>query len=266
MSSAFARDGRGDHWLLVRALAKKRALLLYRYPMNTLSGLAMTFAFFTMIFVGGRAVSRAALTDSLAGIVVGYFLWSMATTAFSSVAWSITSESQWGTLEQLSMSPFGFGRVMLAHGGVRVLESFGWGAATLAFMLVLSGASLHLNVLTVGVLATLAIMPALGVGFVFGGLALLYKRIENAFQVFEFVLLGLIAAPGLGVFWARLLPISQGSYLLVKAMRNGVRLWEFPATELALLVASAVAYFALGYAVFAWASRRAREQGLMGHY
>ncbi|WP_436927304.1 ABC transporter permease [Halosimplex amylolyticum] len=256
----------GSYGTLLWALAKKRALLLYRYPVNTLSGLAMTFLFFGMIFFGGQALSSRALTDSLGGIIVGYFLWSMAMTAFSGLAWSVTRESQWGTLEQLYMSPFGYGRVMLGHIAVRVVESFGWGAATLAFMLALTGESLHLPVETIVVVTVLAIAPAIGMGFFFGGLALLFKRVENVFNILQFVFLGLIASPTLDVFWVRLLPISQGSYLLATSMQRGLHLWELPPAEVALLVGTAIVYFGVGYGAFQWMGTRARQQGLMGHY
>jgi len=258
--------GTGTLRTLLWAQTKKRLLLMYRYPLNTLTGLAMTFVFFGVIVFGGRAVAGQALTDSLGGIIVGYFLWSTAIGAFSGVARSVTQESEWGTLEQLYMSPFGYGRVMIAGIVVGLLESFAWGGVTLAFMLTITGKALHLPVATVAVLTVLAVAPAVGLGFFFGGLALVYKRVENVFNIMQFVLVGLIAAPTAGVFWVRLLPITQGSYLLTRSMQQGLRLWELPVGEVGLLVGTAVAYFGLGYAVFQWMGARARRQGLMGHY
>ncbi|MFB6141307.1 MAG: hypothetical protein ABEJ26_12850 [Halosimplex sp.] len=108
--------------------------------------------------------------------------------------------------------------------------------------------------------------PAVGLGFCFGGLALLYKRVENVFNITQFVLIGRIVAPDAGTVWARLLPVSQGSYPLTRAMEGGLRLWELPTGELALLVGTAVVYFGLGYGAFQWMSARARRRGLMGHY
>jgi len=258
--------GTGRYRTLVLAQVKKRLLLMYRYPVNTLSNLAVTFVLFGMVFFGGRAVAGQALTDSLGGIIVGYFLWSMATGAFSGLAWSVTRESQWGTLEQLYMSPFGYGRVMLSGIAVSVVESFAWGGAVLAFMLAITGESIHVPVGTVVVLTVFAIAPAVGIGFCFGGLALVYKRVENVFNITQFVLLGLVAAPSVDAVWVRLLPISQGSYLLTRSMQEGLRLWELPVAELALLAGTAVVYFGLGYATFQLLGRRARKQGLMGHY
>ncbi|MFC7194726.1 hypothetical protein ACFQL4_08780 [Halosimplex aquaticum] len=133
-------------------------------------------------------------------------------------------------------------------------------------MLALTGESLHFPVETIVIVTVLAIAPAIGMGFFFGGLALLYKRVENVFNVLQFVFLGLIASPSLDVFWVRLLPISQGSYLLAVSMQRGRHLWELPPSEVALLVGTAVVYFGLGYGAFQWMGTRARQQGLMGHY
>ncbi|WP_049898849.1 ABC transporter permease [Halococcus agarilyticus] len=251
---------------LVRAIAKKRVLLLMRYPVNTLSQFGVMYLVFLIVFFGGRAIAGAALAESIEGIIVGYMLWSVSITAYSGLAWNVTRESQWGTLEQLFMSPFGFGRVMAIKTAVNVLEAFLWGVLILALMLVTTGQSLVIEPVTVLTLGVLAVAPAVGVGFAMGALALLYKRVENAFNIVQFVLIGLIAAPVSQYPLLKWLPLAQGSHLLGRAMTDGVRLWELPITELAILVATAVGYLGVGYLVFHRAQRRARRKGVMGHY
>lgn len=251
---------------LVRAIARKRVLLLVRYPVNTLSQFGVMYLVFLIIFFGGRAIAGAALANSIEGIIVGYMLWSVAITAYSGLAWNVTRESQWGTLEQLFMSPFGFGRVMAIKTAVNVAEAFLWGVVILALMLVTTGQSLVIEPVTVLVLGALAVAPAVGVGFAMGALALLYKRVENAFNIVQFVLIGLIAAPVAEYPLLKWLPLAQGSHLLGRAMTDGVRLWAFPATELAILVATAVGYLGVGYLLLHRAQRRARRKGVMGHY
>jgi ABC-2 type transport system permease protein len=49
-------------------------------------------------------------------------------------------------------------------------------------------------------------------------------------------------------------------------MVDGTRLWEFPLTDLAVLLVVAVAYMLLGYVVFQVATRRARRLGVLGDY
>jgi len=133
-------------------------------------------------------------------------------------------------------------------------------------MMAVTGRWLAVDPLTVLPVAALALAPAVGIGFVFGGLAIRFKRIENAFQLVQFLLIGLIAAPVADYPLLKWAPLAQGSQLLQTAMTEGVRLWEFPPAELGVLVATAVGYLAVGYAAFHYCQRWARREGVMGHY
>ena len=251
---------------LLQAVFTKQLILLVRYPVNTLSQVASIYFFFVVIFFGGRAAAGPALTDSLDGLVVGFFLFTMAIVAYSGLSWAITREAQWGTLEQLYMSPFGFGTVMVVKVVVDVVLSFVWGGVILALMVFTTGQNIYLDALTIVPIGVLTLASVVGVGFVFAGLAVLYKRIENVFQLMQFAFIGLIAAPASSVPWLAALPLVEGSRLLQLSMREGTRLWEFPPTELGILFGTAVAYFAVGYYLFQRAQRRARRKGVLGHY
>lgn len=250
----------------LRQAARKRIVLLLRYPVNTLSQFGTILLVFLVLFFGGRAIAPAAINDTLGGLIVGYLLWSMSITAYSGLSWNVTREAQWGTLEQLFMSPFGFGRVMAAKTIVNMIESFAWGGATLAFMLLITGKHLTIDPFTVIPLGVLALAPAVGIGFAFGGLAIRFKRIENAFQLAQFVFIGLISAPVADVPLLKWLPLAQGSYVLRQAMEDGVGLTALPATDLGILLATAIGYLAIGFGVFTYCQRWARRAGVMGHY
>lgn len=251
---------------LFAVIFHKHLILLARYPVNTASMFVTLICFFGIIFYGGRAVAGPALTDSLAGIIVGLFLYTLSMTAYSGLARTVTREAEWGTLERLFISPHGFGTIMAAHSAVNVCLSFVWGFAILLVMMTMSGRWLTVDPLTVVPFAFVTLLSVLGVGFFFAGLALVYKRIENVFQLVQFAFIGLIAAPVQEFALLRLLPLSQGSYLTRNAMENGTRLWEFPAPELGVLVATNALYLALGYYCFHRAVQKARAEGLLGHY
>ncbi|WP_233265221.1 ABC transporter permease [Halomarina oriensis] len=260
------RGERAGLLTLVRVVGYKKLLLLRRYPLNTVSQLVGVYLFFAVLFFGGQALAPTALSDSLSGIIVGYMLWSMAIGAYAGLSWALMREAQWGTLEQLYMSPYGFGTVIVVKTVVSVLEAFLFGVVILASMLLTTGTTLSLDPVTVVPLVVLTLAPAVGIGFVFGGLALVYKRIESIFQLVQFVLIGLIAAPVSAAPALRYLPMTQGSALLQRAMGEGVRLWEFPAADLAVLVGTGVGYLLVGYLVFSKMSRVARARGVLGHY
>lgn len=255
-----------SRYALLKVIAYKQVLLLIRYPVNTLSQFLTLFIFFSVVFFGGRAVAGPALTETLDGIIVGFFIFTLSIVSYSGLAWNVTREAQWGTLERLFMSPHGFGQVMGMKAVVNIAMSLVWGSALLLAMMALTGRWLVVDPLTVVPLAVMTLLSVLGIGFVFAGLALLYKRIENLFQLVQFAFIGLIAAPVGTYDWLRLLPVSHGSYLTMQAMEDGVRLWEFPAVELGLLTITAVVYLTAGYYVFHRSQRRARVNGLMGKY
>lgn len=255
---------------LVWAVVKRRALLLVRYSVNTAAQVLTTYLFFALLFFGGRAAARSLSAGSLGGtfdgLIVGWFLWTMAQKAFMLLAASVTKESQWGTLEQLYLSPYGFGRVMAATVVAHLVESLAWGAVLLALMLATTGRTLAVDLVTVVPVTALALLSVVGIGLVFGGLALLYKRIGNVLQLMQFAFFGLVAAPIAEFPPLRLLPLVEGSAMLQRAMREGTRLWEFPAADLGLLCAVGAGYALVGYLFFNWCARIARRRGVMGHY
>ncbi|QGA83424.1 ABC transporter permease [Halomicrobium sp. LC1Hm] len=255
-----------SYYHLARAVLVREFLLFVRYPANAVGGIVVSLFFFGLLFYGGRMIAGQALTDSLEGIVVGYFLWTLAVGAYSSISNDIGSEVQWGTLERHIMTPFGFAPVALLKGVAKVVRTFLTSAVILAVMLLLTDTTLQLPVVTITVVSGLAIASVLGLGFAAGGVAVLYKRIGNWLNLLQFGFILLISAPAFDLGWTKYLPLAQGSALLQRAMIDGTRLWEFPALDLLVLVGVAVGYVVLGYALFEAATRRARRLGVLGDY
>ena len=254
------------YYHLARAVLYREFLLFVRYPANAVGGIVVSLFFFGVLFYGGRMLAGRALTDSIEGIVVGYFLWTLSVGAYSAISNDIGSEVQWGTLERHVMTPFGFAPVALLKGAAKVVRTFLLSSVVLVVMLLVTGTDLQLHAFTIVVVATLSILSVLGLGFAAGGVTVLYKRVGNWLNLLQFGFVVLISAPALEIPWLKVLPLAHGSELLQRAMVDGVRLWEFPPADLALLVAVAVGYLGFGYAVFRASTRRARRLGVLGDY
>ena len=254
------------YYHLARAVLYREFLLFVRYPANAVGGIVISLFFFGVLFYGGRMLAGRALTDSIEGIVVGYFLWTLSVGAYSAISNDIGSEVQWGTLERHVMTPFGFAPVALLKGAAKVVRTFLLSSVVLVVMLLVTGTDLQLHAFTIVVVATLSILSVLGLGFAAGGVTVLYKRVGNWLNLLQFGFVVLISAPALEIPWLKVLPLAHGSELLQRAMVDGVRLWEFPPADLALLVAVAVGYLGFGYAVFRASTRRARRLGVLGDY
>ncbi|WP_178916773.1 ABC transporter permease [Natronomonas gomsonensis] len=257
---------KAGYYHLARAVLYREFLLFVRYPANAIGGIVISLFFFGVLFYGGRMLAGQALTDSIEGIIVGYFLWTLSVGAYSSISNDIGSEVQWGTLERHVMTPFGFAPVALLKGAAKVVRTFLISSIILGAMLLITGTRLELHVGTIVVVASLSILSVLGLGFAAGGITVLYKRIGNWLNLLQFGFVVLISAPALEVPWLKVLPLAHGSDLLQRTMVGGVRLWEFPPADVALLVVVAVGYLGLGYAVFQVSTRRARRLGVLGDY
>jgi ABC-2 type transport system permease protein len=252
--------------VLTRAIVRKSITRRVRYAFNTATNVIIISAFFLVLVFGGRRIAPQSITDSLSSITVGFFLLLMATLVCSTIAWDLLREAKQGTLEQLIMSPLGFGRVVLITSGVNVLVSFIYGIVLLGLMLLTTGETLVIAPLTVILIGLLALGSAVGVGLTLGGTALVFKRIEYVFLIIPFAFIVFVATPVEDSLVLKLLPLSLGSYLLRLSMTEGVPLWQLPVFDLGLLVVKSLVYVATGYIAFLYASRVARKQGRLGQY
>ena len=251
---------------LFKVVGYKQVIELLRYPVNTVTLFLSLFVFFALIFIGGKTVAGAALTDSLDGLVVGYFLWTLASWAFRDLAVGVMNEARWGTLERLFVSPYGIGRVMAVKTIVSISLGIVWSGVMLVAMMFITGRWLDIDPLTVLPLMLLTLAPVVGIGFLLAGLAVVYKRIESLFNIASFMFAGLIAVPVERFELLKLLPMTQGSHLTGRAMAEGIHLWEFAPTELIYLVVPAVVYLLVGFYGFHRLQRRARREGTLGQY
>lgn len=83
-----------------------------------------------------------------------------------------------GTLEQLAMSPLGFGRVLLSRLAAAFLFDLLVMLLFLLLMMASTGKWLHLDLLSLLPLLLLTMAGVLGIGFIMGGLALVFKQIQ----------------------------------------------------------------------------------------
>lgn len=252
--------------LFFRASLTKSAILLRRYWFDTVSQLVVTYVMFLLLVFGGRSIAPSVIQESLGGIIVGYFLWSTAVSSYRTPSSSLIGEARKGTLEQLSLSPLGIGRVLLLKTAAGLVVSVSLSLAILVSLLAITGETLALDLVAIVPILLLSLLSILGLGFAFGGLALLYKRVSSALQLVQYLMIGFVAVPVESNPAFKLLPLSLGSKLLRDVMVGGLGLFEIPTADLALLVGKGVVYFGAGYLVFYWFKERARAQGAIGHY
>lgn len=253
-------------WVILRGTFLKTLLTMRRYLFNTVSMMITLYIVFCIMFFGAQALGGPDMGDTLEGLIVGYLVWMLALMAYSDLSWYIFNEAQAGTLEQLYLTPAGFHRVNLAYLASNLALHLVLLLAMLGLMLITSGQKLHLDFISILPLLLLTVGSATGIGFVMGGLALVYKRIQASLQILQFVFVIFLTVPIGRYPMAAALPLATGNSLLRQVMVQGLRLWELPGADLLILALNSFAYLALGFWVFSRCEAVARRDGLLGQY
>ncbi len=243
---------------------KKRFLMLRRYYLNTIMQIGGVFILFILVFFGLRSFEAG--TETLKGSIVGFAMWTFAVGAYSNMSWGLLQEARDGTLEQLYLTPSTFRRIS----GYKVLASFVFQFVVflifLIIMMVTTGQYLYLNpgiVLLVG----LTLLSVYGLGYIMGGLSLVYKKVQAANQILMFLFILFLVLPRItdhAIIY--FVPISWGNHLLNKMMVDGLTLLDFTLMDYSILLLNSFAYLIVGLIVFRFMEKTAKKRGLLGHY
>lgn len=250
------------------SVLKKEWIITKRYPLNFFSGLVSIYIIFLAIFMGYRYLGRnnPNYGQSVESLIVGFFLWTYALAAYARLSWGVTEEANTGTLEQLYMSPIGFHWISVFIVIADFIISSLMEIPVLILMMLTTGRWLHIDVFTLILLFIPTIGGVYGIGFIVGGISLVYKRIRSFFQILQFLFIFLLMIPVDKFPLAKLLPLSLGTYLIHENMTKGVSILHMPAVDLMILYANFLFYFFFGMWIFSRFEFQARMKGVLGHY
>jgi ABC-2 type transport system permease protein len=254
--------------ILYEGWLRRTVLEARRYLFDTISGLVTIYGFFLLLFFGAKAfgAGRPGFGNTLAAVVVSFAVWSLTVFALGTMTFELTQEAQLGTLEQLGMSPFGLVHVLLARVLTMLCVYFGMMVVLLVLMMATTGRWLNVAPLSTLPIILLTILGVMGMGFVLGGVAIVFKRVQQALQVWQIAVFGLIAAPVDRVPFTKYLPLTWGATLLRRVMVDGASITSLPVGDVLFLIANSLVYFGLGIFVFKRFEIVARGRGLLGHY
>ncbi|TYL39454.1 ABC transporter [Natronococcus pandeyae] len=253
---------------ILRALVTRNILIMKRYPLNTAGAIIGLYALFLLVYLGGRSLLGPGFSGTLGALIVGFFLFIMGNASYKTLAGLFATEAKWGTLERLYLLPVKFSHVAVLLSISSLLVTFFIGFTMLALMLLTTGTSISLDLVSILPIVTFTLLSTIGLGLLFGGATIRYKNISSIFGLVKFVFVAfIVAGPTFEeVFALKFLPLVQGSYLLQRVMNEELRLWDLEPLELSVLVLVGLGYFTFGYVLFRYFTERARTAGVMGHY
>ncbi len=253
--------------VLLGAQFKREFVYLKRYFFNFIGGFVTLYVVFLLIFLGFRGLAGG--TDmygtGLGNLIVGYVLWVFAMMIYQDISYNLFNEAREGILEQLYMSPFGYVRVTAFRLIASLAINFIMAVVILLAMMLSTGRFLNLDLISLFPLVILLLVPISGLGFILGGLQLLYKRIQSILQVVQFLLVGVIVAP-IHLGWTQLLPGTMASHLVREVMVGEVFITALPFSKILIALGIALIYAFLGILIFKYCERVAMVSGRLGQF
>ncbi len=249
---------------------RRTVIDLVRYPLETVSMTVVMFAVFAGMFFGAHYLTAAPFGGvNLAGVVIGYTVWTLVMSAAGFMGSSIQNEAQNGTLEQVMLAPWLTVQIFLVRSLMDVVEMLIPILAVLAGLVLLSGAQLHWRPLAL-LPAMMTVVTAWGIGLMMAALALLFKRMSQMQMMLQFALLFVIMVPVaamqgvVGAVLGLLAPLTVQVSVLHATLSVAVpgisaNLWWEAAADMAL-------WFGAGYWLLRAADTLARRRGIVGHY
>jgi ABC-2 type transport system permease protein len=266
------------------AVARKEFYYFIRYPSWIISLFIWPLIFPMAYILSARALSgpdgsglalftqRTGITDYLGYIAIGTTIWMWQNVVLWEVGFALRKEQQRGTLESNWLSPAGRFTFLIGPSAVQMLQMFIFLTVSALEFGLIFGVRLNGNLLLVLLVIAASIPAIYGMGIAFASLVITAKEAQN----FVFLVRGLVM-----IFCGITFPVSilpgwmQGfatwlpQTYMINAMRSAAlanaSLAEL-APDLLALVGFGAFWLVLGFVVFNWMERRARQTGAIGQY
>lgn len=237
---------------------------LKRYIFNTISGLIIFYIIFLAMFFGLRSFAGPGFDEAnLDTLIVGYIMWMMAMMSFQSVSYTLTEETQRGTLEQLYLCSLGMEWALIFRIILDTVFNFVFSLIILYITMLTTGRWMSVNIPWLAFVLLLSLPSLWGLGLLFGSLTMLFKKIQQLLQIMTFGLLGVVAVRAYPFNGFTLLPFAAGSTAINGTMTKGLII---PPYWYAVIALVSLFYLILGIVFFKWIERIARRRNLLNQY
>lgn len=259
---------------LFKVSIEKSVKDLIRYKFNTISDILSFYFLFIAMFFGMKLfgtrmnVSPVKLGETLEGFVAGYFLWTIMVMAYSDTATSIISDATRGTLEQISMSNLGLHNILIVRSITNLIVNLLICFIVLFSIMVTTNYWLKIKVFQLLIVILIGIFSILGIALIFGGLALIFKKIQSLLNIIQYFLIGLVI-PGPKAFSSLIsavLPFRPTIESVYNITLGGESIMNFSLGDIGIIIGNSIAYFLIGLLIFNCCSKIARKRGLLGQY
>lgn len=250
---------------------RKGLLINWSYKFDTITlliKLSLYFVFISLV-IGDGALDRERLPATL----LGFIIWFYAAIGINNMSRNLMEEAQTGTLEQMYMTPVSTAVIMMGRSFASLVVSTSMVVFIGIGLMLAMGIRLPFRAEAIPVFL-ITMVGLFGLGFMVAGSTLLFKQtsqfanlIENFIMFLTGVLVPVQNLPAWLEMVSRFLPTTYGIMLLRRIVLENYSLAAAWAEgSLQGLMSNAVGYFIVGWLLFKWSERIAKNQGTMGQY
>jgi len=260
------------YYYLCKVSIERTIKELSRYRFNTISEVLYLYALFLAMFLGIKSfgidlgISPIDMGSNLEGFIVGYFLWTIMATAYSGVAYGLTNDANRGTLEQLNMSGIKLSTIVTVRSLSDLLINLLVSITLLFIIIVTTKYKFEIKIFSILLPIFIGIFSILGIGLIFGGLALIFKKIQSLLNIVQYFFIALVMINPENKIIYNLLPFRPAADNVMISMIGGLSFIDFSIYDYGIMIGNSFLYFSIGLFVFNKCVKLAKKKGLLGQY
>lgn len=260
------------YYYLCKVSIERTIKELSRYRFNTISEVLYLYVLFLAMFLGiksfgiGFGISPMDMGSNLEGFIVGYFLWTIMVNTYSGIAYGLINDANRGTLEQLNMSGIKLSTIVTVRSLSDLLINIIASTALLFIIIVTTNYKFEIKIFSILLPIFIGIFSILGIGLIFGGLALIFKKIQSLLNIVQYFLIAFIMVSPKNEVLYNLLPFRPAADNVMLSMRRGFSFIDFSIYDYGIIIGNSVLYFSIGLFVFNKCVKFAKMKGLLGQY
>lgn len=243
-----------------------------RYRFNAISDVIYLYILFMAMFLGIKSfgasfgISPIDMGSNLEGFIVGYFMWNIIVTSYSGVAHGLVNDADRGTLEQLNMSSIKLSTIVTVRSFSLLLINLIVSFALLFIIIVTTNYQFEIKIFSILMPIFIGIFSILGIGLVFGGLALIFKKIQSLLNIVQYFFIAFLMVSPENKTIYNLIPFRPAADIVMVSMRRGLTFIDFSVYDYVIVLVNSVLYFGIGLLVFNKCVKLAKRKGLLGQY
>lgn len=243
-----------------------------RYRFNAISEVLYLYVLFLAMFLGiksfgtGFGISPIDMGSNLEGFIVGYFLWTIIVTSYSGIAYGLTNDANRGTLEQLNMSGIKLSTIVTVRSLSDLLINLIVSAVLLFIIIITTNYQFEIKIFSILLPIFIGIFGILGIGLIFGGLALIFKKIQSLLNIVQYFFIAFLMVSPENKIIYNLLPFRPAADIVMLSMRRGFSFIDFSIYDYGIMIGNSVLYFSIGLLAFNRCIKLAKKKGLLGQY